>query len=311
MEYELPPEPQPEPQAEPEMEPPYWFEQALKVEPASHHVQVMDCDIHYLRWGPEASENPGILFTHGAGCHARWWSFIAPFFCSDRPVAAIDLSGMGDSGWRESYGSRFHVAEIEAVLADANLGEKPIIVGHSFGGFMTMCYGKDNAAGLSGAVIVDSPLRPENKPTGEKRRIYDPPKRPDNRVFTDPEEMVYRFRTIPPQYCDNEYIMQFIARSSLKACEGGYTWKFDPSARVAGLHDEPLEDYLRGMSCRKAMIYGSESAIFGPDVVDYMSSIFDAGNPMICVPDAQHHIAMDQPLAFVTALRAIFVSWDV
>ncbi|MBT6428503.1 MAG: alpha/beta hydrolase, partial [Rhodospirillaceae bacterium] len=70
-------------------------------------------------------------------------------------------------------------------------------------------------------------------------------------------------------------------------------------------------DYLRGMSCRKAMIYGSESAIFGPDVVDYMSSIFDAGNPMICVPDAQHHIAMDQPLAFVTALRAIFVSWDV
>jgi len=315
MEYELPPEPQPEPQAEPEMEPPYWFEQALKVEPASHHVQVMDCDIHYLRWGPEASEKPGILFIHGAGCHARWWSFIAPFFCSDRPVAAIDLSGMGDSGWRESYGSRFHVAEIEAVLADANLGEKPIIVGHSFGGFMTMCYAHAHGEKLSGAVIVDSPLRPENRPDnrpgGEKPRLYDPPKRPPNRIYTDKDEMIYRFRPIPPQFCDNEYIVEHIARHSLKECEGGYTWKFDTTARVSGLHDEPLEDYLRQLACPKAMIYGDESAIFGPDVVDYMAPIFDTANPMIGIPDAQHHLTMDQPLAFVTALRAIFAVWDV
>ncbi len=307
--YEEPP--QPPPQEPPPVEPPYWFEQALQDTPTSHQVQVMDCEINYLRWGPEVSERTGILFIHGAGCHAQWWSFIAPFFSSDRPVAAIDLSGMGDSGWREFYGSEFHVPEIAAVLEAANLGEKPIIVGHSFGGFMTMCYGNKYADQMAGAVIIDSPLRPENRPTGEKRRFYDPPKRPPNRVFEDPEEMVYRFRTIPPQYCENEYIVEHIARQSLKPCEGGYTWKFDPSARVAGLHDEPLEDYLRGLTCRKAMIYGADSAIFGPDVAEYMAPIFDAANPMICVPDAQHHIAIDQPLALVTALRAIFVSWDL
>ena len=61
----------------------------------------------------------------------------------------------------------------------------------------------------------------------------------------------------------------------------------------------------------KAMIYGEESAIFGPDVVEYMSGIFDPTNPMISIPDAQHHLMMDQPLAFITALRAIFVSWGV
>ncbi len=308
---EFDPPPVPEPQEPPAMEPPLWFENALKDEPTSHHVQVLDCDIHYLRWGPQAADKPGILFIHGAGCHAHWWDFIAPFFSSDRPVAAIDLSGMGDSGWRENYGAQVHVAEIAAVLAHADLGEKPIIVGHSFGGYMTMCYGKDQGANLSGAVIVDSPLRPENRPTGDSRRVYDPPQRPANRVFTDPEEMVYRFRTIPPQYCENEYILEHIARNSLKACDGGYTWKFDPTARVAGLHDDPLEDYLRAMPCPKAMVWGADSAIFGPEVVDYMSSIFDPANPMICVPDAQHHIAIDQPLAFVTALRAIFTSWDV
>lgn len=319
MEFDPPPVPQPEPHPEPEVEIPLWFENALKITPTSHHVQVQDCDIHYLRWGPPeseqeselVSEKPGILFIHGAGCNAQWWSFIAPFFCADRAIAAIDLSGMGDSGWRESYGSGCHVAEIAAVLADAGLGEKPIIVGHSFGGYMTMCHGKDHGAELSGAIIVDSPLRPENRQTEAGRRAYDPPKRPANRVFTDPEEMVYRFRTIPPQYCENEYILEHIARKSLKPCEGGYTWKFDPAARVAGLHDEPLEDYLRAMTCPKALIYGDDSAIFGPDVVDYMSPIFDPANPMIGIPDAQHHIAIDQPLAFVTALRAIFAGWGV
>jgi len=104
------------------MEPPYWFEQALKITPASHQLQVMDCDINYLRWGAEASKRPGILFIHGASAHAHWWDFIAPFFAADRPIAAIDLSGMGDSGWRESYGSKVHVPEIAAVLADAKLG---------------------------------------------------------------------------------------------------------------------------------------------------------------------------------------------
>ena len=59
------------------------------------------------------------------------------------------------------------------------------------------------------------------------------------------------------------------------------------------------------------MIYCEESAIFGPEVVEYMSSIFNSANPMIGIPDAQHHLTMDQPLAFITALRAVFASWDV
>ena len=59
------------------------------------------------------------------------------------------------------------------------------------------------------------------------------------------------------------------------------------------------------------MIYGDDSAIFGAEVVDYMAGIFDPANPMIGIPDGQHHLTMDQPLAFVTALRAILVGWDV
>ena len=54
--------------------------------------------VHYLRWGDKA--RPGLLLVHGNAAHAYWWSFIAPFLARDYNVAAIDLSGMGDSDWR-------------------------------------------------------------------------------------------------------------------------------------------------------------------------------------------------------------------
>ena len=76
-------------------EPPAWFQRALEHEPTSHRVPVLDCDIHYLRWGPTAAARPGILFLHAGGAHAQWWSFIAPFFAADRAVAAIDFEEAG------------------------------------------------------------------------------------------------------------------------------------------------------------------------------------------------------------------------
>ena len=45
--------------------------------------------------------------------------------------------------------------EIAAVIDDA-LGAHPVVVGHSFGGYMTMSYAAKTGANLSGVVIVDA-----------------------------------------------------------------------------------------------------------------------------------------------------------
>ena len=135
---------------------PKWFEWAISQSPSSNRVKVQDCHIHFLRWGPEYTDKPGILFVHGGAAHAQWWSFIAPFFAQDRVVAAIDLSGMGDSGRRTKYTMPQRVAEISAVIDNAGLGEKPVVVGHSFGGNVATCFGHHYGAGLSGVIIVDS-----------------------------------------------------------------------------------------------------------------------------------------------------------
>jgi hypothetical protein len=87
----------------------------------SQFVMLAGCRIHYLRWA-RAPAKPGVrglLFVHGGGAHSRWWSYISPYLTRDFRVAAIDLSGMGDSGWRSHYTSEFGREVFEEADADA------------------------------------------------------------------------------------------------------------------------------------------------------------------------------------------------
>ena len=79
---------------------PDWFKRAVSTPREDRVVEVAGCPIHYLRWGDTAK--PGVLLVSGSGAHAHWWDFIAPYFTDHNCVAAIDLSGMGDSGHRPS-----------------------------------------------------------------------------------------------------------------------------------------------------------------------------------------------------------------
>lgn len=286
---------------------PAWFEHALSVAPTSHIISVENCDIHYLRWGPEQAQRPGLLLLHAGGAHAQWWSFIAPFLAEGRPVAAIDFSGMGDSGRRDRYASTLHVAEMVAVVEAAGLGEKPVIIGHSFGGYMAMCYGHYHADRMSGVVLVDSPLRPMAVEKESPREAYTRPKR----IYPDLETILGRFRLMPEQSCENDFILDFVGRHSVAESDGGWAWKFDVAARGADHHQEPLSEYVTDLSCPKALIYGAKSAMITEEAIDYTKELLGPGNPVICIPEAHHHITADQPLAFVTAIRSLLASWQI
>lgn len=282
---------------------PEWFERAIADKPTTHQVTVEDCAINYLRWGPESAEKTGLLFVHGGAAHAQWWSFIAPFFAADRPVAAIDLSGMGDSGRREEYNNTLRVAEMAAVATDAGLGDKPVVIGHSFGGTMTTCFGHHHGADLSGVVIVDSFVRPPSEEDDGPRA----PGRPKP-YFPNKETIVRRYRLAPYQPCDNEYIVDFIAQNSVTEDERGWTWKYDDNVRGRG-HNEPLADYLRDMACPKALIYGSESVLLTDEALTFTKERYGDGDHVIEMPAAGHHLMLDQPIAFVVALRGILSNW--
>ncbi len=95
------------------------------------------------------SSKPGLLLVHGNGAHAHWWDFVAPYLTDDYHVVAMTFSGMGDPGWRDEL----HDGNVRAGTARRlrrrrplfKHGEKPIIVAHSFGGFVTILTGANMA----------------------------------------------------------------------------------------------------------------------------------------------------------------------
>lgn len=286
---------------------PAWFHDAVAAPLESRFVEVERCPIHYLLWdaAPAAAPARGLLFVHGGGAHANWWRFVAPFFTRDFRVAAIDLSGMGDSGRREEYDAAQRAAEIGAVLADAALGERPFVVGHSFGGYMTMRFGASFGETIGGAVIVDSPIRrPSPEPDPRRRNIFGHARR-----YPTFDAALDRFRLLPQQPCENAFIVEHIARHSLVEADGSWTWKFDPHAMGARRWGEPFHEHLQKLKCRAALIFGENSALVSRDTADYMSELMGPQAPIVEIPEAQHHVMLDQPLAFVAALRTLLDGW--
>src|SRR4051812_35522887 len=140
---------------------PEWFRRAVSILPADREVTVEGCRIHYCVWpdtSPADAAKPGLLFVHGSGAHAHWWDFIAPYFLPHHRVAAIDLSGMGDSGHRSGYTTELFAKEVTAVCEHAGFERNAVLVGHSFGGFVTAKAALIADGRISGVVLVDSPV---------------------------------------------------------------------------------------------------------------------------------------------------------
>src|ERR1700757_1117975 len=287
---------------------PDWFRWAISHPGQSQFVTVAGCPIHYLVWAhtPARLCQRGLLFVHGGGAHSHWWSYIAPYFTRDFRVAAIDLSGMGDSGWRAHYTSERRAEEIRAVIAAAQLGERPFVIGHSFGGFMTMKVASQYGDMLGGAVIVDSPI---HSPEEEARHPLTRPPVGNRRVYETFDAALARFRLMPEQPCDNPYIVEFIGRHSLRRVEAGWVWKFDSEAMGSRRFGEPFREYLRAVSCRAALIFGEKSALVAHETASYMPSLMGPRAPVVEVPEARHHVMQDQPLGFVAALRMLLDTW--
>lgn len=277
-------------------------------------MDVSGANIELLTWGERGK--PGLLFLHGNGAHADWWSFIAPFFAADYRVAAMSWSGMGNSGHRQHYTLDLFVAEILAVANAAGLFDagKPLVVGHSFGGMPLIACAARHGEQLRAVITVDSPvMSPERRRDRRSRR--GPLKQPrPNRVYPTLQEALNRFRFQPEQPCENLYIADFIARTSLKQVAedaetpAGFTWKFDPFM-WKDYHDGKPHIDMTAAKCPVAMIFAEKSVFLRDGVIEYAQEVAPPGSPCIMIPEAWHHIMVDQPLAFVSALRGLFGGW--
>ena len=283
---------------------PKWFTDAIAMPALEASVVVDGCPIVYRSWGDAG--RPALLLVHGGAAHSHWWSFLAPLLTDRYHVLALDLSGHGDSGRRAHYPRRIWATEVAAVIEAARLPAPPVVIGHSMGGLVTIIAASLHGSSLAGAIAVDAPVRrpdPESDP-GQRGKAFRSPK-----TYPDLESAIARFRLVPEQPCENAFIMRYVAERSLRQVEGGYTWKFDPVA-FEGKPSDSMADYLRTVKCRFALIVGQKSVVVPPETGEYMYELLQRNAPLVEIPEAHHHLLLDQPIAFIASVRALLADWQ-
>ena len=282
-------------------EPP-WFTAAIAAAPERLAIEVEGASIEVLRWG-QPGDQPDLLLIHGNGAHAEWWRFIAPLLAVDRRVVAFSLSGMGNSAWREAYSVDLYASEAIAAASATGLCEgaaKPWIVAHSFGSVVALHCLDRVADHIGGIIVADNGVRGP-RPPGRPL----PPSGPLS-FQPDRDALLGRFRLQPSQPWAHDHIRRFLAETSIVETPSGWRWKFDPSAPASrGLdHGVGVRARIASATVPLAFLYGEDSVLIDADVIARTRAVAP-GARFVGIPDAGHHLMLDQPLAFVAAVRAL------
>lgn len=285
---------------------PGWFRRAIDTPLEHGAVDVDGAAIHYLAWGERGRR--GLVFVHGGGAHAHWWTHVAARFADRYRVVAVDLSGHGDSGHRDTYSLEQWTDEVMAAAVDGGIGGPPVIVGHSMGGFVTIATASKHSALLAGVVVCDSPVTEPDPEIGAFRlqEAFGQP-----RTYESVEQALSRFRTIPAQDHYLDFVMDHVGRESMRPAAGGWQWKFDRnvfSQFTHGMRSIALP-YLADITCRFALLR-SEHGLVTKDIGESMYEKLGRVAPVIEIPEAGHHAMLDQPLILLTALRTLLADWD-
>jgi len=282
---------------------PEWFTAALEADRREATVDVEGAPIHFVEWGRR--DDPGLVLVHGGAAHAEWWAHIGPLFAGQYHVVAIDLSGHGDSGRRERYSHDLWAQEIVTVAKAAGFPGPAVVIGHSLGGLVTIQTAATHGDDLAGAVILDSPVRRPDPESEEGRR---------GRAFREPgvypslEEALTHFHLVPPQPDPEPWVLDHVARHSLRETPHGWTWKFDPHLFTHAL--VPMNEQLASVRCRVALLRGEHSVVVPEDTAAYMYDLMGRVSPVVTIPEAHHHLLLDQPLSLVSALRTLLADWE-
>lgn len=279
--------------------PPDWFVNALDDEAYVGTVDADGATLSFRAWGDRAG--PGVVLIHGGVAHARWWDHVAPLLTAGgRRVVALDLSGHGESDHRDCYSIATWADEVAAVVEHAAFAEPPIVVGHSMGGLVALTFAKKYAEDVGGTIVIDTRAvehTPDESAENDHRATV------PARVYRTRQEAVDRFRPVPGQ-ASLPFVRAHVASTSVRRCEDGWTWKFDP--KIFGGQDfknSTLSD-LRG----RFLMLRAEHGISISGVDQLLDLVGDI--TAVEIAAAGHHIMLDQPLALVAALRLAIEVWQ-
>jgi pimeloyl-ACP methyl ester carboxylesterase len=280
---------------------PAWFTGAVGTAHTDHVVDLAGTTITYRAWGKVGA--PLVVLVHGGGAHAGWWSHIAPLLAADYRVVAPDLSGHGDSSWRPTYTFEAWSDEVLAVV-ERESTSRAILIGHSMGGAVSLVAGHRFGESVSAVVAIDTLV--ERIPATVRAWVDAGTPLPSHRRYADLDVAIGRFRAHPADIATIDYVNRHVAAESLRRVDDTWTWKFDPDVYYFARSEPEL---LGPVACPVVLISGERGLATAAVIAHTIERV--GGRPVhVVIPDAGHHILLEQPVALVATLRTLLASWD-
>ena len=115
-------------------------------------AELRGLSFHYREYG---KGEPPLVLLHGVASNSRIWLIVAPLLARRFRVFALDQRGHGESA-KPDGGYDFPTVTDDIAAFVETLGlERPVIVGHSWGGNVALQYAATYPESAAGIVLVD------------------------------------------------------------------------------------------------------------------------------------------------------------
>ncbi|WP_159591017.1 alpha/beta fold hydrolase [Hydrogenophaga sp. BPS33] len=278
---------------------PAWFSAAVQQPGQSVFYRTRGQRRHLLTWNWQDVEKPAVLLVHGYLAHANWWAPIAPQLTDRWRVAAMDLSGMGDSEAGPDVSPLSLALDVLDALDFLKL-PSATVVGHSYGGSRALRASGLRRGAIHHLVMLDSYV---NAP-GEMPRQGPP--LGESKLYANPQEALARYRFRPSDVEIPVFVKRHVVETGLRRHADGWRWKFTSGLRVS---EEILGvEMLRGTHARRVdYVRGGSSSLVSEQcarwIVAEMAHKTDAR--LHEFPGGHHHFLLQDPQQTARLLRGL------
>ena len=109
-----------------------------------------------IAWDESGKGEP-IVFVHGLTEDRRGWDPVIAHLTDRYRCVRLDLRGHGESADAEDYSALAMAEDVTTLVAEAQIAQPPLVVGHSLGAVVATAYAAQ--ARVRGVVNVDQSLR--------------------------------------------------------------------------------------------------------------------------------------------------------
>ena len=260
---------------------------------------------HFLEWGDDQA--PPLVLLHGGNQSAHSWDLVSLHLSARHHVLALDQRGHGDSEW--SRGAHYTISEMQADAAaflPAAGVERPVLIGHSMGGMVTLALACAHPELVRAIVVVD--IGPEVNDRGT-RMIRDFVGR--NVEFDDLEEFLDRVEQYDP-YRSRAHIERTVKYNLLRRADGRYVSKADrrrfvpaedgDASATGRLPGAPTLEDISRLELPVLVVRGADSNVLEMPAAERFAAALPRGE-LVVVEGCGHNVASQNTPGFLAALQ--------